>query len=511
MAVKYSSYSNVASDNTGITFDKGKIVFSFDDGMDECYDVIYPLFVSKGRSATFYVYDQWYAEHLTDAQKIEMSNAGMDIQCHASTDLTSEAITLANYQAMNNHFATLGIPAPKHTCYNSGVYNFDVKEWAATMRLTGRTTGHYIDIWRNSDKLSMGATSIDLVDSVPELNAIKAIIDSCETKKCANFFYGHGINIGGLTTTYLEAIIDYALTKDVDIVTTSELYPLMFSGLTPIETEDITLTAQGDGSGVATMVITANVDCLLELSGTARFYSDAAGTLDESTTFEYQNGRNTNIYLRCPSGTATLKVPKRLISFQTFSVGANTPIPYGDISLFPEIERVSAGTWTGSITDLANLNYLNAQYANTLSGDITNLTKLTWLLVYGTNTLTGSFNLLTLLTRISVTGNNTISGDPKIISGGMNFFYLNPCRIVDYTSGGDWSSISAGGSIELRPSVGYGLSSAEVDLLLNEISATKVEGRAVAVVLLGSNAPRTAASDAARADILADGGSVFTN
>jgi len=99
----------------------------------------------------------------------------------------------------------------------------------------------------------------------------------------------------------------------------------------------------------------------------------------------------------------------------------------------------------------------------------------------------------------------------KFISSGLTYCVLNPCAVVDYTSGGDWGSIQVSGYIRISPSVGYGLSSAEVDLLIIEIENTKEGGRAVIVILTGSNAVRTSASDAAVTAIENDGGSVTTN
>ena len=48
-------------------------------------------------------------------------------------------------------------------------------------------------------------------------------------------------------------------------------------------------------------------------------------------------------------------------------------------------------------------------------------------------------------------------------------------------------------------------------LVIIDIAATKVVGRAVAVTIQGASAARTAASNTARNAIIADGGSVTTN
>ena len=45
------------------------------------------------------------------------------------------------------------------------------------------------------------------------------------------------------------------------------------------------LTSTGNGTGVSTLVVTVSENTLFTLDGTARFYSDAGGTLNESLTW----------------------------------------------------------------------------------------------------------------------------------------------------------------------------------------------------------------------------------
>lgn len=88
---------------------------------------------------------------------------------------------------------------------------------------------------------------------------------------------------------------------------------------------------------------------------------------------------------------------------------------------------------------------------------------------------------------------------------------LSPCTVTNYTLGRNWGAKSANGYIKINPSPGYGLSSTEVDLIIQEVASTKISGRAVNLELKGANAAKTSASDKARASIIADGGTVLTN
>ena len=71
-----------------------------------------------------------------------------------------------------------------------------------------------------------------------------------------------------------------------------------------------TLTATGDGTGVSTLRMEVSETQTFTLDGAARFYTDAAGTTGESTTWEVTAGALRTIYLKCPSGTANLTIPK---------------------------------------------------------------------------------------------------------------------------------------------------------------------------------------------------------
>jgi peptidoglycan/xylan/chitin deacetylase (PgdA/CDA1 family) len=221
----------------------------------------------------------------------------------------------------------------------------------------------------------------------------------------------------------------------------------------------------------------------------------------------------TYVFLGGASNTIAVTLTN-LVNLTYFkAAGANTV--GGSISNLVSLTHLEislANTVSGSINSLTSLDYLRLGAGNTISGNVALCPLLTYLYVAGANTLSGSFEGLTNLTYLRIESNNArVAGDLKVISSKLTLCWLNQCAVVDYTSGGNWGSISAAGYIYVLPATGFGLASAEVDLLLQEIAATKVAGRAVNVNLTGSNAARTSASDEARATILTDGGAVTTN
>ena len=275
------------------------------------------------------------------------------------------------------------------------------------------------------------------------------------------------------------------------------------------------LTSVGTGLGVSTLTLTTSADTIITLDGTARFYSDAGGTLNESTTYTFATGASTR-YIRCPTATSNMIIATDTItSWTAWTSGANAASLSGDIGQLTALTYLGltgANTISGSIASLTSVTYFRVTGSNTISGSIASLTLLTVLNAYGSNTISGSIASLTSLTNLGVGGSNTLYGDLSLISAGITYCYVRgDNQIVTYTAGGDWSSIPNAGDIDIQPGVGYGLSSAEVDLFINEVEATRAAGRHLHLTLTGSCLARTAASDVAVAAIIADGGTVTTN
>jgi hypothetical protein len=114
------------------------------------------------------------------------------------------------------------------------------------------------------------------------------------------------------------------------------------------------LSTEGDGSDVCNIRLEPYKEMDLSLDGTARFYSDAAGTLDESTTKTIPANIVTTIYMRCPSGTAnlTLDNPKNLKRLYSWTAPTNGPNITGDVSAFSRLTylfSVGKNTFYGSI------------------------------------------------------------------------------------------------------------------------------------------------------------------
>ena len=163
----------------------------------------------------------------------------------------------------------------------------------------------------------------------------------------------------------------------------------------------MTLESTGDGSGVSTLRMTSLVDTTLTLSGTARFYTDAAGTLGESTSWTITAGALRTIYLKAPSGSSTLTIPNRFVISQ-FGNGA-------------------ASGWDSS-TNAARLVFTAI--------DLQNLTRLR---IAGTSTLTGA--LPTGLTYLYLFGNSIAWTYSGALPTGLTFLLLEG-NLITWTYSG---------------------------------------------------------------------------
>lgn len=176
----------------------------------------------------------------------------------------------------------------------------------------------------------------------------------------------------------------------------------------------------------------------------------------------------------------------------------------GDIADLPRgmtfIDLLGRNEVSGNIKDMPPaMNNFRISGRNTLAGNISDLPEgLVHFRCDGANTIEGNLSDLPAgLLRLELSGRNTVGGDFADLPAGANSVMLGGRNTVNsYTGGRQWpSSVFL---VNLAPAAGFGLSTAEVDALLEDLS--KVEnwvGSVRAITLAGSCAPRSNASDAA--------------
>jgi hypothetical protein len=119
-------------------------------------------------------------------------------------------------------------------------------------------------------------------------------------------------------------------------------------------------------------------------------------------------------------------------------------------------------------------------------------------------------NLPSSLTDFSCSGSNTVSGDLTNLPSGLTYFSCHGSNTVsDYTTPHTWSTKPA--TFVLVPVGAGGLSESEIDNLLIDFDADLVWASGNVITLTGTNAARSAASDAAVTNMINEGCTITTN
>ena len=308
----------------------------------------------------------------------------------------------------------------------------------------------------------------------------------------------------------------------------------------PVTSFVLPLSSSGDGSEVSTLQLTFSAATSLKISGTGLFYDDAAGTINPGNVRFADSGSAQTFYIRVPSGSCTINIVNGLdliTQFNEFSTETNSPA-IGNLLLSNLPINLTfflcygSNTITGDISNLpVNLTYFRCEGSNTITGDISNLpVNLTYFYCHGSNTITGNIsNLSVNLTYFRCYGSNTITGDisnlpvnlyyfrcygSNTITGDISNLHVNVSYFVCGGSNTISSYTSRFWSTKPGTFILTGLSSlsfTDVDQLLIDFDADLTWSAGNTITIMGNCGPRTAASDAAVANMESEGAEISTN
>jgi hypothetical protein len=185
-----------------------------------------------------------------------------------------------------------------------------------------------------------------------------------------------------------------------------------------------TLESTGDGSKLCTLSLEASETTVMTLSGTAKFYTDKAGTTGESSTATITVGALRTFYVKVSSGTATLIV-KNVITKWGRADQSSDPPESGWFSAFPiPADHINYPVISIDVSLLTHLTSLNLYGPNNSFGDISNLTELTYIEIGGSTALLGYCNItgsIDKLTKLKVLDHGWADG--TALTGGNNIDY----------------------------------------------------------------------------------------
>jgi len=202
-----------------------------------------------------------------------------------------------------------------------------------------------------------------------------------------------------------------------------------------------------------------------------------------------------------------------LTKFQMTESGADVSFDLADLpSGLTYFSCWGSNTVSGDIANLpSGLTYFDIHGDNTVSGDIANLPSgLTYFDCVGDNTVSGDIaNLPSGLTFFRCRGSNTVFGDIANLPSGLTYFDCYGNNVIAGYSGKTWTTKPA--KFHFIPVSPGGLSTAEVDQLLIDFDDDLTWASGNVILLTGANAARSSDSDAAVANMVAEGATVTTH
>ncbi len=274
----------------------------------------------------------------------------------------------------------------------------------------------------------------------------------------------------------------------------------------------------GSGGGQSTLDFSFDVIDTQIISGTLSTAPGETITVDwgDGTTNTYTGEEQSYSKDYGSAGNRTAHIvgaSGALTKYEMAQSGANVSFALSDLPAgLTDFVCRGSNTISGSLSDLpAGLTDFYCSGANTVGGSLSDLPSgMAFFFCAGANTVGGSLSdLPSGMAIFYCRGSNTISGSLSDLPAGMTVFYCSGFNTIsDYTAKSWANELVRIYHVPVSPG---GLSTAEIDALLIDLAAVDTWSSSQEVYLGGTNAARSAASDAAVATLQGKGVTVTTN
>ena len=244
---------------------KGIITFTLDNSYISTYTKVFPEFKSRGLKfavspgASSFARNCISAAHYNYEQLKEMNDYGIEVIAHGldGLDLRKAGVPLstAEYEIIESkkYWQKLGFQVNGY-CGHSSLVHADYKkflkvfDYAYSEFWSERTVPNSI-VDENTDIYSMGRHSLYTDYTNGGVQSIKDAIDYVEQQKTSLHYYNHEVDTGtgdSIPLSVLRSILDYAATKNVEILLPTEAIQRLNGKL--IATENISnIRSEMDG------------------------------------------------------------------------------------------------------------------------------------------------------------------------------------------------------------------------------------------------------------------------
>lgn len=447
------SFLNQESYVDGEQFDNGKVIFQFDSGDQSIYTNGFPIFTSQNIKTTILNNNAGY---FTDTQLLEMYNAGHDLQCYATANGTNQQI-IDDIQLTISAYSRLSIPNPVHMAYMVGSFtDSGLKVVDNYIKLGRPVLIGYIN--RKSSKYELNS-----IVNTAGLSTLYSMIDYAKTNKLALIIYGHQVGIGGalsISTDDLNAMINYTKAAGCDIITTSQLYGLMYYLDIRLDrdcaSDSINIIINNKYNGSVSIERSTDGNSWTEihvLNPGVTDYTDTGLTANTNYYYRARGVKTTGGYYPY-SRITTISTPLSMVLTSTGNgsgVSTLTLLPdrnmivtldgngyfytnsggtTGQTQSITLVRGVSITTYIKVTSGISNLvfpsnmireinTWTSSTNAASISFDISKLTNTSTISMLGLNSISGSVTpLKSLLKILSIQDQTTISGD---LTGFKNF------------------------------------------------------------------------------------------
>jgi peptidoglycan/xylan/chitin deacetylase (PgdA/CDA1 family) len=215
---------------------EGYVIFTCDDGYTSQYELAYKRFKEKNSKFTMYMTsgpNYPASNKITWVEAKEMQDNSFDVQghgyTHAQFSTLSESDLRKEFTKSDSAFTVHGLIPPSHEAYPYSNSSDAVKTIISEYRLTGRNTTDRSVVDSNFDPYNLKiAVNLAGMTDATFYNRSKWI-DFAKYAKVGVIFMFHNVssdysNVNDVNIEQLVNLLDYALQKNIKVITISQLY-----------------------------------------------------------------------------------------------------------------------------------------------------------------------------------------------------------------------------------------------------------------------------------------------
>lgn len=225
-----------------------KVVISFDDAHKTVYEKAFPILENAGYKGVFYINSDFIGvteNDITLSQLQELYNAGWDISNHTKSHVnllvTPHQEIINQVQGCTDWLIQNGFSrSAYHMSYPYGNYNDYIIGIMRDLKMLTIRTSDLRPVQFSQPYNLLSIPSKITLQNTTTIEQVKQAVDSIVQNGGNGMFYGHWIqdvpsNTYACSTSVFQYLVDYLKSRNVDVVTMSEWYDMLYSPRKKVE------------------------------------------------------------------------------------------------------------------------------------------------------------------------------------------------------------------------------------------------------------------------------------